>query len=110
MTFGCSKKILEGISKIRLLVDLCNLVVSNCAKSEGCAAKKTVGGAGFLRETGFSKKHYWQISPHGCQFDFKLGEHDKKWSKMLHYKFYKVGRSILNGRFFQCKKFDNFGI
>ena len=42
-------------SKIGLLEDLCNLVVSVCAKFEGCAAK-TVGGVGFLRVTGFSKK------------------------------------------------------
>ena len=32
-----------------------NLVVSVCAKFEECAAK-TVGGVGFLRVTGFSKK------------------------------------------------------
>ena len=56
----------------------CNLIVSACAKFEECAAK-TVGGVGFLRVTGFSKKHYCQISSHGCQFDgldFKLSKHD----------------------------------
>ena len=72
------KKFWEANSKIRLLEALCNLVVSVCAKFEECAAK-TVGGVGFLRVTGFSKKHYCQISSHGCQFDgldFKLSKHD----------------------------------
>ena len=36
--------------------------MSVCEKFEGCDSK-TVGGVGFLRVTGFSKK------PHGCQFD-----------------------------------------
>ena len=71
------------------------------AKFEGCGAKI---GVGFLRVTGFSKeKHYYQISPHGCQFDgtdFKLCEHDKKWSMMTHYKFDKVWWSILDGTAF----------
>ena len=54
--------------------------MSVCANFEECAAK-TVGGVGFLTVTGFSKKHYCQILPHGCQFDgtdFKLGKHVKK--------------------------------
>ena len=66
------------------------------AKFEGCAAK-TVEGVGFLRVTGFSKKHDCQISPHGCQFhgkDFKLRENDEKWSMMLHYNFDEVWRRI----------------
>ena len=44
-----------------LLEDLCKLLVS---VSEGCAAK-TVGGVGFLRVPDFSKKEFFQISPHG---------------------------------------------
>ena len=55
LTLGRSKKILEANSKIRLLEDLYNLVVSVCAKFEGCNAK-SVGGVGFLRVTSFSKK------------------------------------------------------
>ena len=73
--------------------------MSVCAKFEGCVSK-TVGGVGFLRVTGFSKKHYCQISSHGCRFDgldFKLSKHDQKWSMMLHYKFGKVWRRILDG-------------
>ena len=68
------------------------MVVSVCAKFKECAAK-TVGGVGFLRVMGFSKKHYCQISPHGCQFhgtDFKLGEHHQICSRVLTYKFDKV--------------------
>ena len=83
---------MEKNSKIRLLKDLCSLVVSVPAKFEGCAAKN-VGGVGFLRVTGFSKKHYCRISPHGFQMDFtdfKLGKHVNKWSMMLQYKFDKV--------------------
>ena len=38
--------------KTGLLEDLCNLVVSVCAKFEGCAVK-TVGGVWLLRVTGF---------------------------------------------------------
>ena len=74
------KNLWEANSKIRLLEDLHNLVVSIRGKFEGCAAK-TVGGVAFLRVTGLSKKHFCQISPNGCQFDgadFKLSEHDKK--------------------------------
>ena len=77
MTFCCSKKIWDAISKNRVLEDHCNLVVSVCAKFERIAAKTV--GVGFLRVTGFSKKHYCQISSHGCQFDgldFKLSKHD----------------------------------
>ena len=55
MILGLSKKNLKANSKIRLLEALCNLVVSICAKFEGCAAK-IVGEVGFLRVTGFSKK------------------------------------------------------
>ena len=72
--------------------------MSVCAKFEGCAAK-TVGGVGFLRLTGFSKKHHCQISPHVCQFngtDLKLGKDVNKWSMMLYYKFDKVWQSILD--------------
>ena len=86
--------------------------MSVCAKFEGCAAK-TVGGVGFLRGTSFSKKHYCQISPHGCHLDgtdFKLGKHVKIWSMMLHYKFDKVWRSILDGTAFLMWKFGNFEI
>ena len=42
-------------SKIRLLEDICDLVVSVSAKFEGCAVK-TVGGVGFLRVIDFEKK------------------------------------------------------
>ena len=62
---------------MRLLGDFRDLVVSVCAKFKGCAAK-TVG---FLRVTGFSKKHYCQIWPHGCQSDrtaSKLSKHVQK--------------------------------
>ena len=55
LTLGRSKKIWKENSKIWLLEALCNLVVSVCAKFEGFAAK-TVGGVGFLRVVGFSKK------------------------------------------------------
>ena len=75
---------------------LCNSVASVCAKFEGCAAK-TVGGVGFLRVTGFSKKHYCQISLHGCPVDatnFKLDRQVEKWCMRPHYKFNKVWRSF----------------
>ena len=59
--------------------------MSFCAEFDRCDAK-TVGGVGFLRVTGFSKKHYCQVSPHSCQLigtDFKVGEHDKEWFRIL---------------------------
>ena len=76
--------------------------MSVCAKFKRCAAK-TVGEVGFLRVTGFSKKHYYKISPDGCQYegtDFKLGKHDMKWSMMLHYKFDKVWQNIFDSTVF----------
>ena len=48
----------------------------------------------------FQKKHYCQISPHGCQFDstdLKLDKYVEKLFMMLHYKFDKVLRSTLDG-------------
>ena len=60
--------------------------MSVCAKFERCALK-TLGGVGFLRVTGFSKQSLLPNFADGCQFggtDFKLGEHDKKLSMMLH--------------------------
>ena len=106
------KEFWDANSNIRLLGDLHNWVVSVCAKFEGCAAK-TVGGVGLLRVTGFSKKHYCEISSHGCQFDgsdFKLGTHVKKWSLMLHYMFNKVWKSVLEGRALLMWKFGGFDI
>ena len=49
------KKIWGPNSKIGLLEDLSNLVVSIPAKFEGCAAK-IVGGVGFFSVTGFFQK------------------------------------------------------
>ena len=55
MTLGHSKKkFWKANSKIQLSEALCDLVVSVCAKFEGCAAK-TVKEVRFFRVTGFSK-------------------------------------------------------
>ena len=71
------KKISESNSRIWLLEDLCNIVVSVCAKFEECAAK-TVGGVGFLMKAYFSLPQCCQFLAHGYQnwqFDskFKMG-------------------------------------
>ena len=57
--------------------DVHNLVVSVCAKFEGCAAK-TVGGVGFLTKAYFSLSQCCQFLAHGCQnwdidLKFKMG-------------------------------------
>ena len=55
MDFLGEKYFWEANSKTRLLDDLCNLVVSVCAKLEGYAAK-TLGGSRIFKDNGFFKK------------------------------------------------------
>ena len=80
--------------------------MSVCGKFEGCAAK-TVGGVGFLRVTVFLKKALLpnftsQLPVNGT--DFKLDKPVEKGSMMLHYKYDKVGRSIIDFLAFLMKK------
>ena len=69
--------------------------MSVCAKFKGCTAKTV--GVGFLRVKGFFlKNHYFQISPHDCQFndtDFKLGQHVKEWYR-TYYKWQSLGKYL----------------
>ena len=96
MAFGCSKKIWERNSKIRLLEDLRNLVVSVPAKLEGSYAK-IVGVVGFCSvKVLFLKKIPLQFSPHGFQLDDK----DLTYGTI----------SILDGTAFSMQKLFNFDI